>query len=92
MAVEKKLEAKAPAGEPTLVSINRDMRRTEAALQARREALVLPFLKAVAEDQEVGGDEVMRRLAAAIYPLMKGAPLAGQKPKPLRPLPNQKVA
>lgn len=86
-----KTEAKpvepAPMAEPSLVTINRDVRASEAELQKRREELVRPFLKAVTDDELVGGEDIARRLAPAIYSLLKGAPLAGQKPKPLRPLP-----
>tara|TARA_R100001086_G_scaffold237881_1_gene162186 strand:- start:173 stop:451 length:279 start_codon:yes stop_codon:yes gene_type:complete len=80
-------EAPAKLRGTSLVDINAETRATEAALQARREALAKPFLDAVAKDEVIGGEEVARRLSGTIYTIMKGAPLAGQKPKPLRPAP-----
>ncbi|KFB11032.1 hypothetical protein [Nitratireductor basaltis] len=86
MTKNTKAEAPQKKRGTTLVDINAESRATEMALQKRREELAKPFLDAVAKDTMVGGEEVARRLGGTIYTIMKGAPLAGQKPKPLRPI------
>lgn len=82
--------APAPDRTPTLIEINAQGMRFEAERYAFRERkLVQPVLALIAKEL---GEDAAYHVAGALRSVIKAAhersPLPGQKPKPLRPLPE----